>query len=477
MLEHPAIRTEGGRPTSPVTTVTLIAGDGIGPEIALAVKQVFAAAGAPITWDEQQAGLNSLDVAPNGLPAATLESIKRHRVALKGPTATPSGGGHKSVNVTIRKSLELYANVRPVKSMPGVESRYQDVDLVIVRENLEDTYGGIEHMQTPDVAQGLKLITRPGSLAICRYAFELARAWGRKRLSCVQKSNIHKMTDGLFLECFREVAKDYPDLAADEVLVDAACMNLVIDPTRFDVMVMPNLYGDILSDLCAGLIGGLGMAPAGNIGHGVAVFEAVHGTAPDIAGMGLANPSALLLSATQMLRHLGHHSHAARIETALVRALESGVRTRDLRGAASTQAFVEAIIAHLPEADEEVSVLVRQDVAAAPAVASSCGTDTWELMGADVFVQCDALPELPKRVGPFELKVVSNRGTKVYPGPVPDILLVDCHRCRYVSEGPVTDIELLGLLEELSKGHTWMHVEKLRVTADGKPCYGKAQGE
>jgi NAD-dependent isocitrate dehydrogenase len=300
-----------------LTTVALLPGDGIGPEITRAVIRVLEAAEVPLAWECHEAGLGCIDKAPNGLPAETLEAIRQHRVALKGPTATPSGGGHKSVNVTIRKALDLYANVRPVRSLPGVKTRYDNVDLVIVRENIEDTYGGIEHRQSPEVVQCLKVITRPGSLAAARYAFELARTWGRKRVTCVHKANIHKMSDGLFLSCFQEVAAEYPEIVADDMLVDNACMQLVTAPEKFDVLVTPNLFGDIISDLAAGLVGGLGVAPAGNIGNSVAVFEAVHGTAPDIAGMGLANPTALLLSAVQMLRYLSLHTHADRVEAGL----------------------------------------------------------------------------------------------------------------------------------------------------------------
>lgn len=465
------------RQASGRTTVALVPGDGIGPEIVASVRAIFAAADAPIDWDEHPAGLSCIDSAPNGLPETTLDAIRRHRIALKGPTATPVGGGHKSVNVTIRKSLELYANVRPVKSLPGVATRFENVDLVIVRENIEDTYGGIEHMQTADVAQCLKVITRPGSLAICRYAFEYARSHGRKRVTCVQKANIMKITDGLFLDCFREVAAQYPDIQADEALVDATCMNLVTHPERFDVLVMPNLYGDIVSDLAAGLIGGLGVAPGGNIGENLAVFEAVHGTAPDIAGKGLANPTALLLSAVQMLRHLGHHAHAARIETGLHRALERGVKTGDLGGKASTGEFVDAIVAAMPPLEAvATSDVVHSATRVVPAAAPSQPVEL-ELYGADLFVQCEGVPQMPERVGPFTLRMMSNRGTKCYPGPTPDILLVDWYRVRYTADQPVEDAQILSLIGEACAGLRWMHVEKLCRDTQGKAYYSKAQGE
>ncbi|MCA2004443.1 MAG: NADP-dependent isocitrate dehydrogenase, partial [Ignavibacterium sp.] len=302
--------------------VVLIKGDGIGPEIADAVVKIFEAAQVPITWFEKQAGLNVIDKHPTGIPEDTLKAIQEYKVALKGPTTTPVGTGHKSVNVTLRKSLELYANVRPAKSLPGVRTRFDNVDLIIVRENIEDTYGGIEHHQTADVAQALKLITRPGSIRIAKYAFEMARLYGRKKVMAVHKANIHKLTDGLFLKCFYEVAKEYPEIQSSDLIVDNTCMQLVTNPERFDVLVLPNLYGDIVSDLAAGLVGGLGVAPGGNIGDEVAIFESVHGSAPDIAGQGIANPTALLLSSFQMLQHIGLHKTKERIEKALIETLK-----------------------------------------------------------------------------------------------------------------------------------------------------------
>jgi NAD-dependent isocitrate dehydrogenase len=485
--------------------ITVIPGDGIGPEIVEAVLAILSAAEAPLSWTTAQAGLGCLDEAPNGLPEATLAAIQRDRVALKGPTETPSGAGHKSVNVTIRKTLDLYANVRPVKSLSGVPTRFSGVDLVIVRENIEDTYGGIEHMQTPDVAQCLKIITRPGSLAIARHAFALARNEGRRRVTCVHKANIHKLTDGLFLQCFREVAAQHPDIASDDMLVDNACMQLVTAPERFDVMVMPNLYGDILSDLAAGLVGGLGVAPSGNIGHGLAVFEAVHGTAPDLVGARLANPTALLLSALQMLRHLGFDGCAARIETGLHRALAQGIKTRDLGGTASTDQFVEAVIAGLPAVDDDpdgafatsrvvargastlhpvyevAGALASQNIPAGRAAEESDaprGSDDakWETCGMDVFVEHDGVPDLPAEIGPLRLAMISNRGTKVFPGPSPAIAMVNWHRARYVADAAVTNAELLQVLSTIGEGHGWMHVELLR-RRDGVAFYSKAQGE
>ena len=494
-------------------TVTLIKGDGIGPEIADAVKDIFKAAHVPITWEEAEAGLGCIERGGNGLPAETMASILRNKVALKGPTTTPIGGGHKSVNVTIRKALDLYANVRPCKSLPGVHTRFENVDLIIVRENVEDTYGGIEHMQSPDVAQCLKLITRPGSLNICRYAFDMARREGRKRVTCVQKANIMKITDGLFLECFRQVAAEFPEIQADEILIDNCCMQLVVNPSKFDVLVTPNLFGDILSDLCAGLIGGLGVAPGGNIGAGRAVFEAVHGSAPDIAGKGLANPTALLLSGIQMLRYMGLLAHAERVEQGLRMALVDGIRTRDLGGLASTKEFTHAIISRLPAEARDfekgdahalgrttsgapgaapatgpiggTTVAATSGVSPAPRFAQSGPVETmqeqWACMGLDFFVRHHGLPDLPKQVGKFKLTMISNRGQKVWPGEPLDILLVNVHRCRYISDTPVTNQEIGDFVSQVSSRFEWMHIEKLHDARDpsGKLTsrYTKAQGE
>jgi isocitrate dehydrogenase (NAD+) len=326
-------------------TITLIPGDGIGPEISHAVTGILKAAGLNVHWDVQEGGEAAALAGRGVMPDTTIESIARTKIALKGPTTTPTGGGHQSANVTLRKRLDLYANVRPAKSLPGYKTRFENVDLMIVRENTEDTYAGIEHMVAPNVAQCLKVITREGSERVARYAFELARKLKRKRLTCVHKANIHKLTDGLFLRAHEDVSKDFPDVNFDSIIVDNLCMQLVTRPEQFDVLVLPNLYGDIVSDLCAGLVGGLGVAPGANIGDNGAVFEAVHGSAPDIAGQGKANPTALLLSAVMMLQHMGELEMAERIESALQRVLLEGkVRTGDLKGTASTSEFTEAIV-------------------------------------------------------------------------------------------------------------------------------------
>ena len=324
--------------------ITLVPGDGIGPEVTGAVVNVLERAGLDVEWERHLAGAAALARDGVTLPDALLASIRRNTVALKGPLTTPVGGGFTSVNVGLRKALDLFANLRPVKSLPGVASRYQHVDLVIVRENTEDLYAGLEHEVVPGVVESLKITTEASSTRIARFAFEYARRHGRRRVTAVHKANIMKMGDGLFLDCFRAVAKGYPEIVADDRIVDATCMHLVLDPMRFDVLLLPNLYGDIVSDLCAGLVGGLGVVPGANLGSGVAVFEAVHGSAPDIAGKNLANPTALLLSAVLMLRHIGEGAIADRVMKALDEVLTEGrVRTRDLGGTASTTEFADAI--------------------------------------------------------------------------------------------------------------------------------------
>jgi len=325
-------------------TITLIPGDGIGPEVTRAVVRVLAATGFEPEWETFSAGAEAVKEHGTTLPAALLESVTRNKVALKGPITTPIGKGFTSVNVGLRKALDLYANLRPVWNLPSVPSRFQGVDLVIVRENTEDLYAGLEHVVVPGVVESLKIITEKASTRIARFAFEYARRHGRKRVTAVHKANIMKLGDGLFLESCRNVAAGYPEIQFDDRIVDAACMHLVMHPERLDVLLLPNLYGDIVSDLCAGLVGGLGVVPSANLGeNGVGVFEAVHGTAPDIAGQDRANPTALLLSAVLMLQHLHEDTRASAIMTALKRVLASGHVTPDLGGTASTTSFANAI--------------------------------------------------------------------------------------------------------------------------------------
>jgi isocitrate dehydrogenase (NAD+) len=330
-------------------TVTLIPGDGIGGEITEAMVRAVEAAGGDIEWERRLAGMAALDELKDPLPQATLDSIAANRVALKGPLETPIGGGFRSINVALRQHFDLYANVRPARTIPGVPCRYEDVDIVVVRENTEGLYAGIEHYVDPrrSAAESIAVITRFGSERVCSFAFEYARRWGRRRITCVHKANILKMTGGLFLDTFRKVARRYPDIEADDMIVDATAMKMITDPARFDIVVTTNLFGDILSDLTAGLIGGLGVAPAANVGEGgCAIFEAVHGTAPDIAGKGVANPTGLMLSAALLLDHVGQAEAARRLREAIEAALgKAENRTGDLGGKATTVALTDAICA------------------------------------------------------------------------------------------------------------------------------------
>jgi len=328
-------------------TVTLIPGDGIGPEVVFAAKRVIDATGVAIDWEIVEAGGDVMYKYGTPLPEETIESIQRNRVALKGPITTPIGSGFRSVNVQLRQRLHLFANYRPAKSIPGVETPFQNVDLIVVRENTEGLYSGIEHVVVPGVVESLKIITRDATERVARFAFEMARRDGRQKITAVHKANIMKLSDGLFLEVCRQVAREYPDIQYEEAIVDATAMRLVLNPHQFDILLMENLYGDILSDLTAGLIGGLGLAPSGNIGREYAVFEAVHGSAPDIAGQNVANPTALILSGVLMLRHLGEQEAANRIQQAVEQTIAEGIRTRDLGGTASTSEFTDAVIARV----------------------------------------------------------------------------------------------------------------------------------
>ena len=328
--------------------ITLIPGDGIGPEIVAATVKIIESAGADIEWETHILGSQALEKFGTTLPDATIESVRANKVALKGPLTTPVGKGFTSVNVGLRKALDLYANVRPIKALPNVPCRYPELDLIIIRENTEDLYAGLEHVVVPGVVESIKIITEKASTRIAKYAFEIAHSLGRKKVTAMHKANIMKLADGLFLDCFYNVAKDNPDIIADDKIIDNACMQLVMRPEQFDVMVLENLYGDIVSDLCAGLIGGLGLAPGANIGEQGAVFEAVHGSAPDIAGQGIANPTAILMSGLLMLRHIGESGIADRIEKAMMDVYTEGVvRTRDLGGTARTDDFANAIVAKL----------------------------------------------------------------------------------------------------------------------------------
>jgi isocitrate dehydrogenase (NAD+) len=329
-------------------TITLIPGDGIGPEVSASVKTILEAAGVQIVWDEIAARVEFERRGISFMQSGVLESIRKNRVALKGPMMTAVAGGAPSINVGLRQALDLYANLRPVKNLEGVQSRFLGVDVVLVRENTEDLYAGLEHTVVPGVVESLKIITEKASTRVARFAFEYAVKHGRKKIHAIHKANIMKLSDGLFLTSVRKVAAEYPAIEYKELIIDNACMQIVLDPQQFDMLLLTNLYGDIMSDLAAGLVGGLGVVPSGNIGESVAVFEAVHGTAPDIAGKGVANPTALLMSAIMMLDHLGEIKAARQIETSLHKVYRDGKSlTRDVGGKATTAEFTGAVIASL----------------------------------------------------------------------------------------------------------------------------------
>lgn len=474
--------------------VTLISGDGVGREVVRAACRLVEATGAAVAWQECEAGAEMFKRGlSSGVPPETIESIGQTRVVLKGPLETPVGFGEKSANVTLRKLFETYANVRPVRELPGVPTPYsgRGIDLVVVRENVEDLYAGIEYMQTPGVAQCLKLISRKGCEKIVRLAFELAIAEGRRRVHCATKANIMKLTEGMLKRTFEDVARDYPDIAAEHIIVDKCAHQLVKRPEQFDVIVTSNMNGDILSDLTSGLIGGLGFAASANLGSEVAIFEAVHGSAPKYAGKDVINPSAMILSAAMMLRSLGELDAAKAIEHAVVVTLEDGVHTRDVSGdlaPVSTTAFTDTVIANLgrhpasSRARDYKPLKLPQIASEADFVKASAR----RVMGVDVFVESARTAEsLGKSLGrltahtPLRLAMVSNRGTKVYPASGAMTDPVDHWRCRFVVRSPGANLEdrvLLDLVHRVGERHRWMHVEKLNEF-DGERGFTRAQGE
>jgi len=473
------------------TSVTLLSGDGIGPEVSAATVRLLEAAGAKIHWEEAIAGERAFSAGiASGVPQETIDSISKTKLVLKGPLATPIGYGQKSANVTLRKFFETFANIRPAKEIPGVPSAFsgRGIDLVVIRENVEDLYAGIEHMQTPNVAQCLKLITRLGSQRIADAAFRYAKAEGRKRVTVATKANIMKLTEGLFKSEFEKAAKIYPEIQADHMLIDNCAHQLVMKPENLDVIVTTNMNGDIISDLASGLVGGLGFAPSSNIGYEVAMFEAVHGTAPDIAGKGLANPTAMIQSAVMLLRHIGDFKVAERIESALFNTLKSGVQTRDIKSvdSVSTSEFIDAIIGNLSSGDEsalrkyerlELVPLSQQETDYLPGSRKKKGADIFIESNENPSIMAEQLSELIMGT-PYRLKMISNRGTQVWPPTGATPTLVDCHRCRFVIEDYSswhTD-SILGLLERVGKKFRWMHVEKLE-NLDGEDVFTKAQGE
>ena len=476
-------------------TITLLPGDGIGPEVMKATCRVIEAAGARVSWEVCEAGAEVFKKGlATGVPQETIDSIARNKVVLKGPLETPVGYGEKSANVTLRKLFELYGNVRPCRELPGVQAVFagRQIDLVVVRENVEDLYAGIEHMQTPGVAQCLKLITRKGCEKIARLAFEIARAEGRRKVTCSTKSNIMKMTEGLLKTTFEEVAREYPEIQTEHVIIDNLAHQLVRWPEHYDVIVTTNMNGDIISDLTSGLTGGLGLAPSANLGNEVAMFEAVHGSAPNLAGKDVANPTALLLSAVMMLRHVGEFEAAASIENAIVVTLEEGHSlTMDLVGdenPATTTQFTETVIRNLGRSDPRWQVRAYQPIKL-PQVdprPDLVQARSRAVVGVDLFVESGSDPHtlgasLDAIVAdmPLRLKMISNRGTKVYPGPKQITDCVDHYRCRFIPRAAgaeMTDHDLAVLVERVGATHRWMHLEKLNVF-DGRQGFTMAQGE
>ncbi|MEE3503276.1 NADP-dependent isocitrate dehydrogenase [Acidiphilium acidophilum] len=479
----------------PATTrVTAMPGDGIGPEVFEATRRIFEAAGAPIEWEIAEAGAEVFKKGiPSGAPRETLDSIAKNRLALKGPLETPVGYGAKSANVTLRKHFELYANIRPVRELPGIKTPFtgRGIDMVIVRENVEDVYAGIEHMQTPDVAQCLKLMTRPGCERIIRAAFGLALAEDRRKVTCATKANIMKLTEGMMKRVFEAVGPEYPTIAQDHIIIDNCAHQLVIAPEQFDVIVTSNMNGDIISDLAAGLVGGLGIAPSANLGDHAAIFEAVHGSAPQIAGKGLANPTALLSAAIMMLRHIGAFEVAATIEQALFITLAEGENlTGDLspRGhGVGTEKFVGQVIANLGRTSNLPSREYRPlKLTPWPNLTAHTEPKSRELLGIDVFIETElSAAELGHSLTAIaegtalRLESISNRGVQVWPSTGGQTFLVDHFDCRFMLLTPAEGNPPQGIADlvgRIGQKHSWMHVEKLQ-RFDGKDAFERPQGE
>lgn len=472
------------------TPVSVALGDGVGPEIMTACLRILEAGGARLAPEFIDLGEavwragHSSGMTPEGW-----ESLRRTGVFYKAPVATPQGGGVKSINVTIRKSLGLFANVRPCTAYaPFVTTRHPGMDLVIIRENEEDLYAGIEHRQTQDVVQCLKLVTRPGCERIARYAFEFARSQGRKRVTCMTKDNIMKLTDGLFRQVFEEVGQDYPDIAQDHMIIDIGAARIADSPEAFDVILAPNLYGDIISDIAAQVAGSVGLAPSANIGARCAMFEAVHGSAPDIAGQDVANPSGLLLAGLMMLNHVGQAEAAARIHNAWLCALEDGLGTADIAGdrpALGTEAFASEVIARLDATPQRLAPVGARRTPPAPisnrAPAARADKTT---VGVDLFVEWDGdVDSLAARLqsleqGPLELRLITNRGVKVWPEGLPETDCVDHWRCRFMNGGsPIPLVEIAALtVRAADAGLAFIKTENL-CTFDGQPGFSLGQGQ
>ncbi len=481
--------------------IAVAKGDGIGPEIMEAVLHIFKAAETPLEYEFVDMGKWVFDKGfNNGMTPEAKDTIETLGLLFKGPMETPKGKGVKSINVTARKTWNTYANNRAFQTLHGVDTVFSKagipIDITVVRENIEDTYGGIEHMLTHDVALSRRFITRPGSLQVIRYAFEAARLKKAKRITCGHKANIMKLTDGLFLECFYEVAKEYPDLKADDIIVDDLCMKLVTRPDLFDVMVLTNLQGDIVSDLCAGLVGGLGFAPSANIGDHISIFEAVHGTAPDIAGKNIANPTALLLSGIAMLRHVGLTANAANIENALLYTLESGVHTGDFGDrktpSLNTTQFAEAIIANFGKQPQVGAREIIPNKPGTPApfkllqnsmmITSESANET--IVGVDMFIESQEQPpaiaqKCQRHAGvKFSLVNISNRGTQVWPTGSVYTNLVNQYNVRFesIDGSELNQQDVIGLYVSLSGNFKICSLELLN-SWDGKKSYSQAQGQ
>ena len=475
------------------TPITVARGDGIGPEIMDATLRVLEAAGARLDIEEIEIGEavyrrgNSAGIEPN-----SLESLRRTGVFLKAPITTPQGGGFKSLNVTVRKTLGLYANVRPCPAYaPFVATKHPGMDVVVIRENEEDLYAGIEHRQSDEVYQCLKLISRPGCERIARYAFEYARAYGRRKVTAFTKDNIMKMTDGLFHRVAEEVAAEYPDIEFEHWIVDIGSAKLAANPGQFDVILLPNLYGDILSDVAAEIAGSVGLAGSANIGPQTAMFEAIHGSAPRRAGQDVANPSGLMLAAVQMLVHIGQGDVATKVHNAWLRTIEDGVHTYDVfdpevsTQKVGTRAFADAVIERLGQQPQVLKPALYADAPSIEVKVPTRARQVKEQIGIDVFLDEPALtPDelgnaLEALAGPeFRLDMLSNRGQKVYPNGAPETLCVDAFRCRFLSvDGPVEVAPVIGLLQRLADaGHSFIKSEGL-FTFDGEPGFTKGQGQ
>lgn len=472
--------------------ITLIRGDGIGPEVVNATQRMIEATGAPITWQVCEAGAEVFKKGlASGVPQETLASIRQTGLALKGPLETPVGFGEKSANVTLRKLFETFANVRPVREFPGVETPFKgrNIDLVVVRENVEDLYAGVEYMQTASMAEGLKIITRKGCEKIIRFAFELARAEKRKKVHCATKANIMKFTEGMMKRIFEEVAPDYPEIEAYHIIVDNCAHQMVRFPENFDIIVTTNMNGDILSDLASGLVGGLGLAPSANYGHDIAIFEAVHGSAPKYAGKNVANPTAVLLSGVMMLRHLKLFENAQALEQSLMKTLgHDKVFTQDLAKkdhGLSTSEFTNRIIDNLGKSWQEYHPRSYQPINI-PKIPALPKKSKQRVVGVDVFIETR---EDPKSIdhqltqaldgSDFELKLIASRGVIVDPQSdhYPD--LGDCFSCRFMPHSNKDDLDhsvIIDLLNRIESRYHWVHVEKL-TEFDGEPGFSKAQGE